>query len=102
MHLVAEVAHFLGTFFRVQGLNRVEYQQPEGNPATVPWGDGSSAGTVQNYSAPGRFRCRCGKGRNYGRFGTKVGAVRAKSSNLQGEQHQASGNKLCKILSQIN
>ena len=65
-------------------------------------GGSSSAGTVQNYSPHGCFGCGCGKGRNYGRFGTKFGAKSPNSSLLQGEQRQESGKKFCKILSQID
>ncbi len=65
-------------------------------------GGSSSAGTVQNYSPHGCFGCGCGKGRNYGRFGTKFGAKSPNSSLLQGEQRQESGQKFRKILPQID
>ena len=65
-------------------------------------GGSSSAGTVQNYSPHGCFGCGCGKGRNYGRFGTKFGAKSSNSSLLQGEQRQESGKKFRKILPQID
>ncbi len=65
-------------------------------------GGSSSAGTVQSYSPHGCFGCGCGKGRNYGRFGTKFGAKSPNSSLLQGEQRQESGKKFRKILSQID
>ncbi len=65
-------------------------------------GGSSSAGTVQNYSPHGCFGCGCGKGRNYGRFGTKFGAKSPNSSLLQGEQRQESGKKFRKILPEID
>ena len=61
-------------------------------------GGGSSAGTVQNYSPRGCFGCGCGKGRNYGRFGSKFGVESPNSSLLQGKQRQESGKIFCKIL----
>ena len=65
-------------------------------------GGSSSAGTVQNYSPHGCFGCGCGKGRNYGRFGTKFGAESPNSSLLEGEQHQESGKKFRTNLPRID